>query len=66
MKDLDFVGQTLDGKYQMTRELGRGGMGTVYLATHLGTSLPTKTLNKLCPLHELRCDDLDGDRTLGA
>jgi serine/threonine protein kinase len=36
----DLVGQTLDGKYQMTRELGRGGMGTVYLATHLGTERP--------------------------
>ena len=36
----DFVDQTLDGKYQMTRELGRGGMGTVYLATHLGTERP--------------------------
>ncbi len=36
----DFIGQTLDGKYQMTRELGRGGMGTVYLATHLGTERP--------------------------
>ncbi len=40
MIDLDFVGETLDGKYQMTRELGRGGMGTVYLATHLGTERP--------------------------
>ena len=40
MEDLDFLGQTLDGKYQMTRELGRGGMGTVYLATHLGTERP--------------------------
>ena len=40
MSDLDFTGQTLDGKYQMTRELGRGGMGTVYLATHLGTERP--------------------------
>src|SRR3954454_4796062 len=36
----DFIGQTLDGKYQMTRELGQGGMGTVYLATHLGTERP--------------------------
>src|SRR3954463_14862158 len=36
----DFAGQILDGKYQMTRELGRGGMGTVYLATHLGTERP--------------------------
>ena len=40
MKHLDFTGQTLDGKYHMTRELGRGGMGTVYLATHLGTERP--------------------------
>lgn len=40
MTDLDFTGQTLDGKYQMIRELGRGGMGTVYLATHLGTERP--------------------------
>jgi serine/threonine protein kinase len=36
----DLIGQTLDEKYQMTRELGRGGMGTVYLATHLGTERP--------------------------
>ena len=40
MNQPDFLGQTLDGKYQMTRELGRGGMGTVYLATHLGTERP--------------------------
>ncbi|MEO6655018.1 MAG: protein kinase [Pyrinomonadaceae bacterium] len=37
MEFLDLKGQTLDGKYQMTRELGKGGMGTMYLATHLGT-----------------------------
>ncbi len=37
---MSLVGQVLDGKYQMTRELGRGGMGTVYLATHLGTERP--------------------------
>ncbi|MBA3353285.1 MAG: protein kinase [Blastocatellia bacterium] len=36
----DPVGQTLDGKYQIERELGRGGMGTVYLAIHLGTERP--------------------------
>src|SRR5687767_15244052 len=36
----DLVGQTLDSKYQIERELGRGGMGTVYLATHLGTERP--------------------------
>lgn len=40
MQYLDFIGQTLDGKYHIDRELGRGGMGTVYLATHLGTERP--------------------------
>jgi serine/threonine protein kinase len=34
------IGQTLDGKYSIERELGRGGMGTVYLATHMGTERP--------------------------
>lgn len=40
MKYPDHIGQTLDGKYRIERELGRGGMGTVYLATHLGTERP--------------------------
>jgi serine/threonine protein kinase len=40
MKFADMVGQTLDDKYSIERELGRGGMGTVYLATHLGTERP--------------------------
>src|SRR3982750_3795510 len=38
--ETDLIGQTLDSKYLIDRELGRGGMGTVYLATHVGTERP--------------------------
>jgi serine/threonine protein kinase len=34
------VGQTLDGKYRIESEIGKGGMGTVFLATHVGTERP--------------------------
>ena len=36
----NLVGQTLDEKYRIERELGKGGMGAVYLATHIGTERP--------------------------
>jgi len=34
------TGEVLDEKYRIEKELGKGGMGSVYLATHLGTSRP--------------------------
>lgn len=40
MASENVVGQTLDNKYKIEKELGKGGMGTVYLATHVGTERP--------------------------
>jgi serine/threonine protein kinase len=33
----ELIGRTLDGKYWPESQLGKGGMGTVYLATHIHT-----------------------------
>ncbi len=40
MNSGNLVGQTLDGKYKIESEIGKGGMGTVYLSTHVGTERP--------------------------
>lgn len=41
MKGLErYLGEVLDNKYRIEKLLGKGGMGAVYLATHLGTERP--------------------------
>jgi serine/threonine protein kinase len=36
----ELTGEVLDEKYRIEKELGKGGMAAVYLATHLGTDRP--------------------------
>ncbi|MCA9617727.1 MAG: serine/threonine protein kinase [Myxococcales bacterium] len=38
--DLDLEGTVIDGRYAVLRELGRGGMGTVYVGEHLELRIP--------------------------
>ena len=38
MMTAGMIGEILDGKYRIDKHLGAGGMGSVYLATHLGTT----------------------------
>ena len=41
MKGLEhYLGEVLDEKYRIEKLLGQGGMGAVFLATHLGTERP--------------------------
>jgi serine/threonine protein kinase len=41
MRELEtYIGEVLDEKYHIEKLLGQGGMGAVYLATHLGTERP--------------------------
>ncbi len=45
-----YVGQVLDDKYHLEKLLGQGGMGAVFLATHLGTEryVALKLIAPLC------------------
>src|SRR5438477_5738718 len=36
----ELISQVLDEKYQIEKLLGQGGMGAVFLATHIGTVRP--------------------------
>ncbi|MEZ5344088.1 MAG: protein kinase [Pyrinomonadaceae bacterium] len=40
MNTSGIIGHILDGKYSIEKMLGKGGMGSVYLATHIGTARP--------------------------
>src|SRR2546423_13320051 len=44
------VPQVIAGRFRIEREIGTGGMGTVYLATHLGLDGPVavKIINREC------------------
>lgn len=40
MRPAELIGQILDEKYLIESQLGQGGMGAVFVATHLGTKRP--------------------------
>src|SRR3712207_6517479 len=50
MKLAHLVGEVLDEKYRIEKLLGQGGMGAVFLATHLGTERPV-ALKVITPEH---------------
>src|SRR5262245_60113885 len=55
--DAGLVGTTVDSKYRVDAMLGRGGMGAVFRAVHLGTDR-TVALKVIVPDHAQRADFL--------
>ena len=51
------IGEIIDGKYEVLREIGRGGMSIVYLAMD-------KRLNKQWAIKEFRKDKDDADKEM--
>ncbi|MHB2019107.1 MAG: hypothetical protein ACYCW6_19330 [Candidatus Xenobia bacterium] len=47
-------GDTLHGRYRIERTLGRGGMGGVYLATHLELEVAVAVKEMVVRLHDAR------------
>jgi serine/threonine protein kinase len=37
---MELIGRVIDDKYRIEKQLGQGGMGAVFLATHIGTGRP--------------------------
>src|SRR3954453_21136394 len=56
-QDLDLTGTVIDGKYELERLIGRGGMGTVYAARQL-------TLDRQVAVKILRPDVTSDERAI--
>src|SRR5271165_6624053 len=62
------IGEILDAKYRIDKQLGAGGMGNVYLATHLGTTrvVALEAGEKLRLRRPFRSDHFERDDASGS